>query len=457
MTIIAKRFLYIFAFFIFFIISPLLVLYAWGYRYDFAKQKVEITGILYIKSYPRGADIYVDNALVPYLTPTQITGLVPKLYDVKVTKAGMQPWEKHLLVKPQLATFAEDIVLFKSKPIAEAVDLSGKLIRMQGSPDGQSIALLKQISSAGNMEIQIIDTNNQRILMRKQLATTLAPYNILWSDNSRRATVYNEKQALIIIVDNPLNPITANAPANTKFLALDWNINDDNTLYALTNKGMYAFGLAKSVWQPISNQTVLGYIQRSNEVNLSVIATSSKAWLTPWPIAKDSWKIELGPTISSGYSGASGQEGLVIVQNNSGQAWLVNTATTTPAILKQWPDFISSRWSPQYNVLAVLHKNGVTLVHTIDELIDEINLPTDKLWSDLQWYPGGTHVYISSPALLEVAEIDPRGERNIYTLVNDLSYTGQFLATGNSKEIFISTSSVSASSTQSGVYQLTVQ
>jgi hypothetical protein len=52
MTLPAKRVLYALAFLAFAALSPLVVLYAWGYRYDFAKQQVEVTGILYLKSFP---------------------------------------------------------------------------------------------------------------------------------------------------------------------------------------------------------------------------------------------------------------------------------------------------------------------------------------------------------------------------------------------------------------------
>ena len=42
-------------------IAPLLILYSLGYRYDFVKGSLEKIGVLFIKSYPKSANIFLNN------------------------------------------------------------------------------------------------------------------------------------------------------------------------------------------------------------------------------------------------------------------------------------------------------------------------------------------------------------------------------------------------------------
>jgi len=108
----SSRLTYSLFFLLFFIMTPLLTFYALGYRYDFKTGHVEKDGALYIKSYPRGAEIYLDGKKINKKTPTQIINIQAAIHSVQVQKDSYVPWTKKLEVKPGDTTFAEDIVLF---------------------------------------------------------------------------------------------------------------------------------------------------------------------------------------------------------------------------------------------------------------------------------------------------------------------------------------------------------
>src|SRR3989338_2860476 len=59
-----RRAVYVFFIIVFLIVTPLVVLYSQGYRYNFKRGKVQKTGILIISSIPKSADIYLNNQLV---------------------------------------------------------------------------------------------------------------------------------------------------------------------------------------------------------------------------------------------------------------------------------------------------------------------------------------------------------------------------------------------------------
>lgn len=102
----------IFFFILFFVLSPLLIFYAKGYRFNTDTRSVEKNGAFYVKSYPRGADIYIDDIREDKKTPTQLINIKPDLHKLKVAKEYYIDWEKELNIYPGETTFAEDIVLF---------------------------------------------------------------------------------------------------------------------------------------------------------------------------------------------------------------------------------------------------------------------------------------------------------------------------------------------------------
>ncbi len=97
---------------LFFVTLPILLSYSLGYRIDYKVLKVYKTGIIFINSKPSGASIYINDKLSDNLTPAQIEELKPGAYRVKVRREGFYPWEEELVVRPNMVTKAESIILF---------------------------------------------------------------------------------------------------------------------------------------------------------------------------------------------------------------------------------------------------------------------------------------------------------------------------------------------------------
>ena len=74
--------------------------------------KVYKTGIIFINSKPSGASIYINDILYNDLTPAQIENLNPGAYRVRVKREGFYPWEEELVVRPNMVTKADSIILF---------------------------------------------------------------------------------------------------------------------------------------------------------------------------------------------------------------------------------------------------------------------------------------------------------------------------------------------------------
>ncbi len=104
---------------IFLAITPIIIFYSQGYRFDWKQWKVLETGGIYLKTSVPGASVYIDNKfsnrtgqLLTYDFLTQ--NLLPAKHNIRVEKAGYFSWEKNLLIQEKMVTQAQ-IILFPEK------------------------------------------------------------------------------------------------------------------------------------------------------------------------------------------------------------------------------------------------------------------------------------------------------------------------------------------------------
>ncbi len=97
---------------LFLVLLPMMLSYALGYKIDLHGFKIYKTGIIYLDSNPVGSAIYIDGKQHPDLTPARIEELKPGQYKVEVRREGFYPWEKDLVVRPNMVTKEEHIILF---------------------------------------------------------------------------------------------------------------------------------------------------------------------------------------------------------------------------------------------------------------------------------------------------------------------------------------------------------
>jgi len=80
----------------FFIISPLIIFYTAGYRYDFAEQIIKQTGVISIDIKPVNAIVYLNDVQIKKKIPIRLPNRAPGTYHLKITAPGYQLWEKDI-------------------------------------------------------------------------------------------------------------------------------------------------------------------------------------------------------------------------------------------------------------------------------------------------------------------------------------------------------------------------
>jgi len=453
MTTAAKRALFVLATLAFLVLGPGVVLYAWGYRYNFDEQRVDVTGILYVKAYPRRASVLLDGQLKSETTPAQLTGLKPGPYRVTVERDGMWPWTKELSVTAQRVTFAEDVVMFR-RELGQKFIAAGMMSDLSVSPDGRLIATVSSPTSSPAGTLTVRDADSGQIVTKQTLAPTLAPYRLLWSGSSRRLAVIGTKQALAIAVGNVQNPILVSAPTQL-WLQLQWERGNDNALLSLGSGGVQRFDLATRRWELINRSPIVG-LRQSAAGNIAAYATSSSLYLAPWPALENNWRVTLATsTADFKLVEVSGSGNLMLWQRGK-SAWLVDAEPMEPLVLRRWSDTTQATWSPTAPTLAIVRTNDVDILRWIDNVPTSSTFVLPKAGATVNWYPGGTHLYLSTAGDLLVAEIDVRGQQNVYSLISSSTFSGLAVPTADSATLYWIRHD-EASTTASGLYRATVQ
>lgn len=105
---------------LFAVVTPSVILYSQGYRFDFETKQVVQTGGFYFRALPKSADVYLNGKFKAktsiFTGSTLIENILPKTYSVEIKKTGYHTWQKNLEVKEKQVADAKNVVLFPENP-----------------------------------------------------------------------------------------------------------------------------------------------------------------------------------------------------------------------------------------------------------------------------------------------------------------------------------------------------
>ena len=197
MTRRTRRILFSTAVVAFVAIGFVVLMYAQGYRWDFQNNKFVLAGAIYIEPIgPKETDISVNNKSTDNKSASLIKNLLPmRKYDVKVTKADYQPWEKEFEVTPGIVVNAENIILFPETLKTQIILPDPVLSDFSISPNQKFIAVV-----SGNFKLSIKnysgDTASSTPISfadkKKTISAGISKNNSGWSPNSKKLIFWRE-------------------------------------------------------------------------------------------------------------------------------------------------------------------------------------------------------------------------------------------------------------------------
>ncbi|MFH2061424.1 MAG: PEGA domain-containing protein [Candidatus Beckwithbacteria bacterium] len=200
-----------------------------GYRPSIANKVFEGTGLLSANSFPRGASVFINDKLT---TATDDTiNLPPGEYRIKIAKDGYIPWEKTLILEPELVT-QTDTRLFPSVPDLKPLTFTGAS-NLTPSPDGQKIAFtVENATTSDKNGLYIIDlldrpfslNSDPRQITRNSQKFDYSLAKFTWAPDSTQIIATFEEANLILSAGNfndikDQKDITASLP----LLLKEWN------------------------------------------------------------------------------------------------------------------------------------------------------------------------------------------------------------------------------------------
>jgi hypothetical protein len=140
---------------VFIVAAPILLFYTAGYQYNLKKHLVERNGALIIDGSPKDAIVFLDGVDTGKTIPYTFQHVTPGWHTIRVEKSGYSTWEKHLEIRAEEVTFANDIRLWSTQ--APKIVSTESPTRLQSDPNDSVIATVEsQRSGIWNPRTQTI-------------------------------------------------------------------------------------------------------------------------------------------------------------------------------------------------------------------------------------------------------------------------------------------------------------
>lgn len=457
MKLLYRRILYLSFIAGFFIITPVVIMYAAGYRYNFKKGEIQKVGILYLDSQPSKADIFINNKYKAK-TPRRFSTMMPDIYKVRVEKAGYYTWEKELEIKSNLTTFAKNIVLFKQALPINIIN--GEINIFASSFDQEKI--IYSIIKDNIEELRLLNLNNNSDFLIRQ--SSRETYNqlelISWSPNNRKALLVEKigdfNKYLILDIDTlkikELFDIT-----RLNFDQLKWDNLDDNYLYGLRKSVLNKIDLVNNSTNSLLSENIKDFeVKGENIYYISKIGNESFLNLNAIKDQKiiDTKKIKL-PSPSEYTLQPSTKNYLVLLDKKNNDLFIISSETFNKQDINN--DIIIQDTAKK----VIWSKDEKTILCYNDFEIWTFNFETKKknlitrygsVINQVKWYPEGKYIiYQANDEIRVIEEIESEIKEDLQLV--SLNKITDFAINSQGKNIYFK----GEIGNQKGIYKLEIQ
>jgi len=95
---------------------PFILSYALGYKFNTRTFKFVKTGLIFVRTQPAGASIYLNGRLVAEKSPASMPELLPGSYKVTLELTRHYPWKGQVEVEAGKVSRVEKVILFPVRP-----------------------------------------------------------------------------------------------------------------------------------------------------------------------------------------------------------------------------------------------------------------------------------------------------------------------------------------------------
>lgn len=251
---------------LFLAITPFIILYSMGYRFDFDGMKITATGGIYVRSMPEAENIIIDSKINKkpafFSKDVFVQNLLPKQHSVLVKKEGYYDYQKNIEVKKNQVTKLEDILLIKNNLAFDIMPDSADYFSI--APDSKNIIIESTDKNGLNFRyFSIANPNDEKTFLFPLYNAKVT--NIKWANDSTRALIKTQSQNSVFyyIFDQgkqiqQVNPLSY---LNKDSRQISFNPQNSSDIFYIKNNLLYRSGISPAVLK-----NVISYLIENNNI-----------------------------------------------------------------------------------------------------------------------------------------------------------------------------------------------
>lgn len=255
---------------VFFMVAPVVVYYAMGYRFNLEKGIFIYSGSVTIKPTPREIEVKIDGkqvstGLVNFLNYSYHMGsLFPGKYMIEVSSPGYLPWSKEVHVHSGVSTEFWNVFLAREK-YTQIEYPTQNTENFFISPDGKRIAVVEKENE--KLWVKILDVKKEEVLYAFSLDNCELlgdkKENIEWSPREGRLLVPviqdSKRQYYVINIGNEEIFNLNEKIKKDNIRKVRWSSDDRNTLFYTLDNNLYRLDLENQDNEVLAAENIFGY------------------------------------------------------------------------------------------------------------------------------------------------------------------------------------------------------
>jgi hypothetical protein len=261
----------------FFVLSPIMIIYAMGFRFDWSTHKLIGRGGLSVDINPKIGDVYLNNIKLEknrFNKKVEIKNIIPDKYKLIIKTPNYYDWSKEIEITGNKTIYVKQINLIKKDSPKILIDK--KIDNFSISENKNYIAYIINENDKKTLRLLNIEKNKDE----KIFALDNQKYKIEWMKEKECAVVYLEKEIKepkIFCINEEGIKNSLIKSESEKIQKLQWiNKGDNPEIFYSTSKKLYSFKPLINQKQEISTNNYIDWFFENNSLWTLQINTSSK-------------------------------------------------------------------------------------------------------------------------------------------------------------------------------------
>jgi hypothetical protein len=248
----------------FFVISPIIIMYTAGFRYDWQNGLLKETGAISVDVEPKTATVYLNGIRLQDKMPIRLNNIAPAKYNLRISAPEYFDWQKEIEVKNKQTNYTKEISLIKKgKP---EILINGQVDNINISFDGRFIIYSTQKNNTTEIWLWDNTANQGTILSR---LNNKKPLKIIWAEKNNYALITDESAPYSrLLIINPENPSkqTDLVKNNSVIKKFQWGNSVEPQLYYSTRDNIFLYSPVTAKAQVVTKNTYIDWYMEDGQL-----------------------------------------------------------------------------------------------------------------------------------------------------------------------------------------------